>query len=109
MRTPEIIATDNGFAIMTAKGTDAVSLDEIEAVIAYKLDEITTDLVCCDIVTDVGDGEQIRTIHEELPGFDAAMARFETLPGFDGKWRDKVIDPPFATNRTVIYSRIVDA
>lgn len=33
------------------------------------------------------------------------MTRFETLPGFDRTWRDEVIDPPFATNRTVIYSR----
>lgn len=105
MRTSEIIATDNGFAIVTAKGTDAVSLDEINAVIAYKLDEITTDLVCCDIVTGVGDGEQIRTIHEELPGFDLAMARLEALPAFNQMWRSEVILPPFATNRTTIFSR----
>ena len=105
MRTPEIITIDNGFAIVTGKGSDTVSFDEVSAIIAYKLDELTTDLVCCDIVTGSDDGEQIRTIHEELPGFDAVMARFEALPGFDRKWRDEVIDPPFATNRTVIYSR----
>lgn len=105
MRSPEIIATDNGFAIVTAKGADAVSLDEINAVVVYKLDEITTDLVCCDIVTGVGDGEQIRTIHEELPGFDLAMARLEALPAFNQTWRDEVTLPPFTTNRTTIYSR----
>jgi adenylosuccinate synthase len=105
MRTPEIIATDNGFAIVTAKGTDAVSLDEINAVVAYKLDEITTDLVCCDIVTGVGDGEQIRTIYEELPGFDSAMARLKALPAFNQMWRDELILPPFATNRTTLYRR----
>jgi hypothetical protein len=109
MRKPEIIATDRGFAIVAAKGADAVSLDEVSAIVAYKLDELTTDLVCCDIVTGAGDGEQIRTIHEELPGFDAAMASFETLPGFNRKWRDEVINPPFATNRTVIYSRSASA
>lgn len=83
MQTPKIIITDNGFAIVTAKATDAVSFDEVSAIVAYKLDELTTDLVCCDIVTGAGDGKQIRTIHEELPGFDAAMKRFESLPGFD--------------------------
>lgn len=83
----------------------AVSLDEVSAIVAYKLDEITTDLVCCDIVTGAGDGEQIRTIHEELLGFDAAMVGFDVLPGFDRKWRDAVILPPSAANRTVIYSR----
>lgn len=109
MRKPEIITTDNGFAIVTAKGTDAVSLEEVSAIVAYKLDELTTDLVCCDIVTGADDGEQIRTIHEELPGFDAAMASFENLPGFNRQWRDAVILPPFDTNRTVIYSRPVSS
>lgn len=106
MRKPEIIIiTDNGFAIVTAKEVDAVALDEVRAIVAYKLDELTTDLVCCDIVTGAGADEQIRTIYEELPGFDAAMKSFETLPGFNRQWRDAVILPPFATNRTVVYDR----
>jgi len=109
MRKPEIIIIDNGFAIVTSKGTDTVSFDDVSAIVAYKLDELTTDLVCCDIVTGAGDGEQIRTIHEELPGFDAAMKHFESLPGFDRQWRDMVILPPFATNRAVIYSRHASA
>lgn len=105
MQTPEIFTTDNGFAIITAKETDAVSLDEVRAIVAYKLDELTTDLVCCDVVTGAADGEQIRTIHEELLGFDTAMKVFEALPGFDRQWRDVVALPPSATNRTVIYDR----
>jgi len=105
MQKPKIVTTDSGFAIVTAKSTDAVSLDEVRAIVAYKLDELTTDLVCCDIVTGAADGEQIRTIHEELLGFDAAMNAFEALPSFDRQWRDKVVLPPFATNRTVIYDR----
>lgn len=105
MRKPEIITSANGFAIVTAKETDAVALDEVRAVVVYKLDELTTDLVCCDIVTGAGDNEQIRTIHEELPGFEAAMRSFETLPGFNRQWRDAVVLPPFATNRTVAYER----
>ena len=47
--------------------------------------------------------------HEELPGFDAIMAHFETLPRFDRRWRNKVIDPAFATIRTVIYTRNASA
>jgi len=109
MRKPEIIVTDNGFAIVQAKATDAVSLDEVGEIIAYKIDELTTDLLCCDIVTGSGDGQQIRTIHEEIPGFDALMVRFETLPGFNSKWRDAVILPPFAANRTTIYNRAATA
>lgn len=109
MRKPEIITTDNGFAIVTAKATDTVPLDEVRAIVAYKIDELTRDLVCCDILTGSGDGEQIRTIHEEAPGFDTVMARFETLPGFNKQWRDAVILPPFATNRTTIYNRAANA
>jgi hypothetical protein len=109
MRKPEIITTDNGFAIVTTKGADAVSLDEVNAIVAYKIDELTTDLVCCDIVTGSGDGEQIRTIHEEIPGFETVMARFQALPGFDKQWREAVIVPSFVTNRTTIYNRTAKA
>jgi hypothetical protein len=105
MQKPEIVTTDNGFAVVTAKSTDTVSFDEVSAIVAYKLDELSTDLVCCDIVTGAGDGEQIRTIHEDLPGFDAAMKAFEDLPGFDCQWRNAVVLPPFATNRTIVYDR----
>lgn len=93
MRKPEIITTDHGFAIVTGNGADTVSLNDMSQIAAYKLDEPMTDLVCCDIVTGHGDGEQIRTIQEKLPGFDALMARFETLPGFDRRWRNEVIAP----------------
>lgn len=86
-----------------------MSLDEVRVIVAYKLDELTADLICCDIVTGAADGEQIRAIHEELLGFDAAMKAFEALPGFDRQWRDVVVFPPFAPNRTVIYDRAASA
>lgn len=104
MRKPEIIVADNGFAIVQPKATDAVSFDEVRKIIVYKIDELTTDLICCDIVTGSDEGHQIRTVHEEIPGFDMLMARFETLPGFNSKWCDAIL-PPFATNRTTIYNR----
>jgi hypothetical protein len=109
MREAKIAITDNGFTIFTPNGFDIVSLEQVSAVVAYKLDELTTDLVCCDIVTGSGDGEQIRTIHEELAGFDDLMAHLEILPGFDRKWREAVILPPFAENRTILYERGADA
>jgi hypothetical protein len=76
MRKPEIITTDNGFAIVMNKKTDAVSLDDVSAIVAYKIDELTTDLLCCDIVTGSGDGEQLRTVQEEITGFEMVMTRF---------------------------------
>ncbi len=56
MRKSEITFTDNGVAIVTAKGTETVSLDEVSAVVVYKIDELTTDLICCDIVTSSSEG-----------------------------------------------------
>ncbi|OBS53994.1 hypothetical protein A8B73_02965 [Methylosinus sp. 3S-1] len=91
--------------MVTSEGTEKISLDEVSVVVAYKIDELTTDLVCCDIVAGPEGDEQIRTIHEEISGFENLMTRLEALPGFDRKWREAVILPPFAENRTIIYKR----
>jgi hypothetical protein len=61
-----------------------------------------TDLICCDIFT--ADGA-VRTVHEEMPGFEGLIATFEQLSGFAVDWRDKVIKPAFVENRTVVYKR----
>ena len=106
MRDPEIIATSNGFAIVSTKSTEAISLDEVSAIVVYKIDALTTDLVCCEIVIGAGDTRRTHTVHEGLHGFDAVMVLFEDLPAFNRRWRDEIILPPFATNRTVIYNRI---
>ena len=97
----EIIATDDGFTIKSPKHADTVSFNRVSTVAIYKRDEMTTDLICCDIVV----GEQVRTVHEEIPGFNTLMLRFEALPGFDRKWREKVVKPAFAENRTIVFQR----
>ncbi|HLZ66804.1 MAG TPA: hypothetical protein VKQ29_11280 [Aliidongia sp.] len=105
MQTTEIIATGNGVTIVTPKATDTVSLDEVRAIVAYKIDEITTDLICCDITTGPEERPKILTIHEEIPGFDAVMTLFEALPDFNPQWRNAVLLEPFAENRTTLYRR----
>ena len=105
MRAPEIISADNGFAIVRGADRDIVRFDEVRAVIAWKLDELTSDLVCCEIVTDSRGGEQVRTVHEELAGFEALMTRFAELPGFDRHSWEAVIGPVFETDRRIIYTR----
>jgi hypothetical protein len=42
-----------------------------------------------------------------LLGFENLIAAFERLPGFDTDWRDKVIKPAFAENRTIVFSGTV--
>lgn len=105
MDTTRIIAIEDGFALVSATRRESILLDEIGAVLAYKVDELTTDLVCLDIVTRVGESEKVHTIHEELPGFDLALTSLEALPAFNRKWREAVILPPFATTPVTIYYR----
>lgn len=64
MCTPEIVTRDSEFALVTAKGTDPISLNELTAALAYKVDQTTTDLVCCSDVTGRCNGEQIPTTHQ---------------------------------------------
>lgn len=70
----------------------------------YKIDHITVDLVCCDIVFGQGDSLFTSTFHEELEGWDDLLAWLETLPGFRSDWRSAVIQPPFAENRTTVFT-----
>ena len=76
-------------------------LADIGKVTFHKRDEITTDLVCCDVVV----GEKIWTFHEELVGWDMLIEHLRGLPGFRDDWFTAVSQPPFATSETVAFSR----
>lgn len=76
-------------------------LSGVDAVIFYKRDEITTDLICCDVEA----GGQIWTFHEAARGWDALIAHLSGLPGFNADWYGSVVNPPFAINQTVAYRR----
>lgn len=86
-------------------GMQPISLGDVEEVTFFKRDEITTDLVCCEIRVDANDGP-IWFFHEETVGFDKLVTFLERLPAFDLRWRDKVMLPPFAENRTVAFRRV---
>lgn len=66
----------------------------------YKVDQLTTDLICCELT--LGDGPQIR-LHEDLPQWERDMARLANLDGFDKNWFAKVSQPPFASCNTIAY------
>jgi len=83
-------------------GEETISVNSVTEVAVYKRDEIVTDLICCDIFT--ADGT-VRTVHEEMPGFNDLIAAFKDLPGFDADWWGKVIKPAFVENWTVVYKR----
>jgi len=79
---------------------DQVPLEKIVRVTFYKRDELTTDLICCDVDL----GETILFFHEGLDGWQDLVAHLSQLPGFDIDWYRKVVLPPFAENRLVAYA-----
>jgi hypothetical protein len=84
-----------------AKLLARLPLADIGKVTFYKRDEITSDLICCDVMV----GEKVWTFHEELIGWDMLIEHLEWLPGFGGEWFAAVAQPPFATSETVAFSR----
>ena len=76
-------------------------LGKIDNVTFYKRDEVTTDLICCDVEA----GDSVWSFHEELDGWDLLLAHLERLPGFRRDWFSAVSRPPFAGAVTVAFSR----
>ena len=76
-------------------------LAAIDAVTFYKRDELTSDLICCDVTV----GERVWTFHEELSGWDELLGHLKGLPGFRADWFERVSRPPFETNTTVAFQR----
>ena len=77
-------------------------LPEIERVVFYKRDEITTDLICCDVTV----GSAVWTFHEEMADWPMLLERLERLPGFRTDWFAAVAQPPFALSETIAFSRV---
>ena len=76
-------------------------LCEIDAVVFYKRDELTTDLICCDVEVH----GRVWTFHEETSGWKVLTAHLSGLPDFRSDWYGAVVNPPFATSETVAYRR----
>ena len=79
-----------------------IALDKVAKVQFYKLDELTTDLICCELTLD--DGGTL-FLHEEMHGWDDQMGRLAILPGFDADWFAKVAFPAFATCHHIAFER----
>ncbi|WP_205478878.1 hypothetical protein [Sphingomonas arenae] len=89
---------------MSAIDADLIAklpLSDIAKVTFYKRDELTTDLICVDVLV----GEQMWTFHEELDGWEAVTGHLQQLPTFNGGWFAAVSQPPFKNSETVAFSR----
>lgn len=81
-------------------------LSEVDRVEFFKRDEVTTDLICCEI-TFLGKGKTGGLIfaHEEMPHWEELIRKLEFLGGFDVEWFSQISQPPFAENRYVAFQR----
>lgn len=76
-------------------------LTDIAKVTFYKRDEITSDLICCDVAVNGATW----TFNEEQVGWDLLLQHIYKLPNFRTDWYAAVSQPPFATSETVAFSR----
>jgi hypothetical protein len=76
-------------------------LSEIDGVVFFKRDEITTDLICCDVEVQ----GRVWTFHEEVDGWQALIAHLSALPDFRGDWYEAVVAPPFDASETIAFKR----
>ncbi len=80
---------------------DELPLADVDAVVFYKRDEITADLICCDVSV----AGRLWFFHEEAPVWAALVAHLSNLPGFRTDWFAAVACPPFATSETIAFER----
>jgi hypothetical protein len=80
---------------------EELPLSDIEKVTFYKRDELTTDLICCDVVA----SGQTWFFHEEADGWDSLIDHLQRLPSWRSDWFAVVSQPPFARSETVAFSR----
>lgn len=76
-------------------------LAAIGKVTFYKRDEVTTDLICCDVAV----ADKVWSFHEELSGWDLLLDHLQRLPNFRTDWFASVSQPPFAASETIAFSR----
>jgi hypothetical protein len=94
--------SDDGFLIDLLSGIRNIKRDDIKEINAYKLDKLTTDEICFDIVL----SETVITISEEIEGWQTLTDKLEAiLTGFDKDWFAKVAHLPFKTNLIAVYHR----
>ena len=81
------------------------AVNEIRKVVFYKRDEVTTDLICCDVEVEGSDGPVTWFNHEESDDWESWIEELSRLPGFEADWLAKVYLPAFEPRATVAYER----
>lgn len=75
-------------------------LTDLAKVTFYKRDELTTDLICCDVMVGTKCGHSTRNSSTGI-----CSSHLQGLPSFRGDWFAAVSQPPFANSEAVALSR----
>lgn len=80
---------------------DLLPLERVDAVTFFKRDELTTDLICCEVEIE----GRTWIFHEEAEGWPLLLHHLGQLPGFRSDWYGAVAQPPFESCATVAFDR----
>jgi hypothetical protein len=96
------IYADDGFSIELKDGIHNIKWREIDKLVAYKTDLLTTDEICLDIIY----GCHKITISEDTPGWYQFVEKSKLMFNkIDHAWDTKIMQPAFETNLTIIYEK----
>lgn len=93
---------DEGFTFTRGAFIKTLKWNDITALNVYKIDLVTIDEIRMEIVF----GDKSFEISEEIPGWYQFISRTkEIFPSIPKTWDIEIIQPPFGTNYTTIYSK----
>jgi hypothetical protein len=95
--------SDKSFVIRLDRSNYDIQWTEIQSILGYKLDLLTTDEICLDIFCD---NKISFTVTEETAGWFGFLKRIkEQFPTIEPDWSFNIQSPAFTTNLTLIYDR----
>ncbi|NNV57157.1 hypothetical protein [Limnovirga soli] len=96
------IYEEDGFIFQMIPAQQKIQWADIERLIAYKKDFLTTDEVCLDILFN----NRKITITEATPGWYQFIQKTKFIfPGIPKNWDSEILQPAFALNLKVLYQR----
>lgn len=95
-----ITVTDVWVLVPLSTGYKKILWTEILEIHTYKIDLMTVDKICIDLVCK----ESVITIDEEIEGWDSFLIKMqEIFTVIDKNWWKNVAFPPFAMNYAILY------
>ena len=100
-----VVLTRDGFGLNQGDSRlGSVRWEEVDKVLAFKRDLLTSDEVC--LAFEIGDSDTVFELNEGVGSFWDLVARVkEVFPDSEQDWEETVVNPAFAENSTVLYER----